>query len=396
MWAEPARTTPRSPAPAPDFSKTIPYLEPSPANHLTDYARPPATPPRPWPAQSPLAQPAPVWAPSPLSPPAYGVADALRQRTRWWLWIPVGLLAMLVGAAAALPFLPRVPPAVRPIRDAIVGLTGLGTGNTEVAATPEPEPAAAPDHPAHGPRIVPLPAPAPVMAAPPADPRLNRRAALAAARAAGARRLRSPFLRSRAPVALAPAPKRTVADPFDDAAHPAPARTAEPPAEPPPAPAAPVARETAPPAPAPPPRPAAEKPPAGSLDELMANAVSTPPPKGKSELDRRLAGIDESRDDRAAAAQKQEAAPAHSLTRSEIQAAMKSLQPKVNECARQFQSSGAAELKVTVAPDGSVKGVNVLGVFAGTPTAECLERAVKTAAFPPSNGLRFDYPLALK
>ena len=75
---------------------------------------------------------------------------------------------------------------------------------------------------------------------------------------------------------------------------------------------------------------------------------------------------------------------------------MKAIQPKVNDCARQFQASGAAELKVTVAEDGSVKTVNVTGIFAGSATAACLERAVKTASFPPSTGLRFDYPLALR
>jgi outer membrane biosynthesis protein TonB len=242
------------------------------------------------------------------------------------------------------------------------------------------------------------------MAAAPTDPRLARRtAALAAARAVGAPRSKLPFGRARAPMALgaAPAPRRTLTDPFEDPAAPPRAPAAAEPAEErvqPAAPPPPVARET-PPAPAPAARPApapAPKATPGSLDDLMATAVQNPPPKGKSELDKRLAGIDEAGNERDTH-RKQEAAPSvHNLTRSEIQAAMKAVQPRVNDCGRQFQASGAAELKVTVGEDGAVKSVNVTGVFAGTPTAECLQRAVKSAAFPPSTGLRFDYPISLR
>jgi hypothetical protein len=144
--------------------------------------------------------------------------------------------------------------------------------------------------------------------------------------------------------------------------------------------------------------PAAPKPPPGSLDDLMATAVGSSPPKpSKSELDKRLAGMDEKRDQADPPPRhKEEAPPVHALTRSEIQAAMKAVQPKVGECARQFEASGSAELKVTVAEDGSVKAVNIGGVFAGTPTGGCVERAVKAAVFPPSSGLRFDYPLAVR
>jgi hypothetical protein len=167
-------------------------------------------------------------------------------------------------------------------------------------------------------------------------------------------------------------------------------------------------REAAPPRPADPPpaarparmveaAPAKPAPAPGSLDDLMATAVVHNPPKQKSELDRRLAGVDEVKDERETTRHREDAPPAaHSLTRSEIQAAMKAIQPKVGDCARQFQASGAAELKVTVAEDGTVKVVNIHGVFSGTPTGECVERAVKAAVFPPSSGLRFDYPLSLR
>jgi hypothetical protein len=125
----------------------------------------------------------------------------------------------------------------------------------------------------------------------------------------------------------------------------------------------------------------------------MATAVKDPPPKGKSELDQRLATMDEKHEARSRAEPEQ---VAHNLTPGEIQSTMKPIQRKAADCGRQFQSSGAADLKVTVASDGTVSAVRIGGVFAGTPTAACIERAVKTAVFPASGGLRFDYPIALR
>jgi hypothetical protein len=409
MWSDSPRTTPRSVS-QPDFSKTVPYIE-APAG--TDNGRPTPTSSSPWARQSPLAQPGPGWSPlTPLSVlPPYGgsVADALRRRPRWGLWIPLAAVVLVLALLIALPFFPRVPLALRPVRDAVAGLTGWGTASDEVATAEAEATAAAPGHPARGPRIVPMPVPAPVMAAPPADPRLRRAAAVAAARAGGTPRMRAAWAaHNRAALALsAPANRRAATDPFEDGGAPAAAapRAAEEPRDERPA-AAPPEREAPAPVAAPPPReaappparpaaPAGPKPAPGSLDDLMATAVQNPPPKGKSELDKKLAGIDETQPAREARPKAQEAPAVHSLTRSEIQAAMKAVQPKINDCGRQFEASGAAELKVTVGEDGTVKVVNVTGVFANTPTAACVERAVKTAQFPPSGGLRFDYPISL-
>jgi hypothetical protein len=454
MWWDAPRNTPRS-QPRPDFSKTAPYLEPAPR---TDNGRSTPVAPNHWVAQSP--QPAAGRAPlAPVSVlPPYGgsVAQALSRRPRWGLWTLLGAMGLALAMAVALPFLPRVPPALRPVRDAIAGLTGFGNASAEVAAEADAGRAA------RGPRIVPLPAPSPVMAAPPADPRLRRAAGLTAARTPAAPRVRTPIAHGRpelalaapaparaapaaglaapapglaapAPARAAPAPARAApasglaapalavagspsrlpaaADPFEDApgpvspratsearyerpARPVPAPAAAPPVREVPAPAAAVApvHEASPPPPHA--APAAPKPVPGSLDDLMATAVmKAPAPAAKSELDKELAGIDETREQ--PRPKPQETPAAHTLTRFEIQSAMKAVQPKVSDCGRQFQASGAAELKVTVADDGAVKAVNVMGVFAGTPTAECLARAVKTAVFPASAGLRFTYPLSL-
>jgi hypothetical protein len=450
MWMDLPRTTPRS-QPRPDFANPAPYLERAPR---TDNGQQTPIGPGRWAVQSPQTAPgrAPLGPLSVLPPSGNSVAEALGRRTRWGLWTFLAAMGVVVAAAAALPFLPSVPPALRPVRDAITGLTGLGAANAEVTA--DADAAGAAGHVARGPRIVPLPGAAPVMAAPPADPRLRRAAVVAAARAVRAPRGRAPVPPSaheRPALALAappPAPRPAATDPFEDApgsaspratgearddrpSRPVPVPAAVPseremptpeaaspvreasapqprpalavapareplPPQPRPALAVAPAREAVAPHPAPVPGPAAPKPVPGSLDDLMANAVKNPPPAGKSELDKKLAGLDEVREEHEPRPKPQETPAVHSLTRSEIQSAMKAVQPKVSDCGRQFQASGAAELKVTVAEDGAVKLVNVIGVFAGTPTAECLARAVKSAVFPASAGLRFTYPLSLR
>jgi len=47
---------------------------------------------------------------------------------------------------------------------------------------------------------------------------------------------------------------------------------------------------------------------------------------------------------------------------------------------------GTAAVKIVIAPDGRVQKVTVSGVFAGTPVANCVTSAVKSATFPPWDG----------
>jgi len=49
-------------------------------------------------------------------------------------------------------------------------------------------------------------------------------------------------------------------------------------------------------------------------------------------------------------------------------------------------TEGVAAVRLTVAPTGKVTKVTTTGPFAGTPTAACVERAVKSATFPPWDG----------
>ena len=75
---------------------------------------------------------------------------------------------------------------------------------------------------------------------------------------------------------------------------------------------------------------------------------------------------------------------------------MNSVLPKARECYAQFKVPGVANAKITVNPGGQVTAVNVSGKFAGTPSGNCVEGAIKTGRFAPSAGLTFDYPVPLR
>jgi hypothetical protein len=53
-------------------------------------------------------------------------------------------------------------------------------------------------------------------------------------------------------------------------------------------------------------------------------------------------------------------------------------------------------VNVVIGKNGKVTSAAVTGKFAGTPTGACVEKAVKTATFPPSDGLSTPYPFQLK
>jgi hypothetical protein len=55
-----------------------------------------------------------------------------------------------------------------------------------------------------------------------------------------------------------------------------------------------------------------------------------------------------------------------------------------------------AMVNVVILKSGKVGSATVTGKFAGTPTGSCVEKAVKGAAFPPSDGLTTPYPFNLK
>jgi hypothetical protein len=132
------------------------------------------------------------------------------------------------------------------------------------------------------------------------------------------------------------------------------------------------------------PEPAEKKPAKGSLDELLESATRS---GGRSSSARR-------EDD--APAKKAEAAPSGPLSKGAVVAGMNSVKGKINECYSQYKVPGMAMVNVIIGKSGKVSGATVTGKFAGTPTGACVEKAVKSASFPPSDGLTTMYPFQLK
>jgi len=75
---------------------------------------------------------------------------------------------------------------------------------------------------------------------------------------------------------------------------------------------------------------------------------------------------------------------------------MNALKPKVQDCYNQFKVPGMATFNFVIGKNGKVSSSTVTGKFAGTPTGACVEKAIKTATFPPSDGLSASYAFPLK
>jgi hypothetical protein len=86
------------------------------------------------------------------------------------------------------------------------------------------------------------------------------------------------------------------------------------------------------------------------------------------------------------------------LTPDMIMAAMKPVRGAADACFDKFGVPGEGKVKVTVAGDGTVAAVEEIGDFDGTPTGECIDKAVKTVQFPATQKAKqsFKYPLLLR
>ncbi|HSS37126.1 MAG TPA: hypothetical protein VLT58_00010, partial [Polyangia bacterium] len=127
--------------------------------------------------------------------------------------------------------------------------------------------------------------------------------------------------------------------------------------------------------------PAEKKPAKGSLDDLLDGAVRHPGGGGRARV---------SDDDG------KPAASAGPLAKSAVVAGMNSVKPKVAACYNEYKQQGMAMVNVVIGKNGKVSSATVSGKFAGTPTGACVEKAVKSATFPPSDGFTTPYPFQLR
>ncbi len=86
------------------------------------------------------------------------------------------------------------------------------------------------------------------------------------------------------------------------------------------------------------------------------------------------------------------------LDKGAIVGGMGKVKGKVAGCYEQFKVPGLANVAVTIAKSGKVSSATVSGAFAGTPTGGCVEKAVKSATFPPfkSSSQTVNYPFMLR
>ena len=73
-------------------------------------------------------------------------------------------------------------------------------------------------------------------------------------------------------------------------------------------------------------------------------------------------------------------------TVKELRSALARLQGRVVQCHQRFQVDGVADVKVAVNPSGTVESASLAGEFEGTPTGDCIMRAVSAASFPTFDG----------
>jgi len=88
--------------------------------------------------------------------------------------------------------------------------------------------------------------------------------------------------------------------------------------------------------------------------------------------------------------------PRRSAETSSDVAGPNAVRPNIAACYQRFLVPGVAMVNVVITKSGRVAKADVTGKFAGTPTGACIERAVKTARFPRSNGISVPYPFMLK
>jgi predicted Zn finger-like uncharacterized protein len=84
------------------------------------------------------------------------------------------------------------------------------------------------------------------------------------------------------------------------------------------------------------------------------------------------------------------------LDRGAIVAGMAKVKSRVSGCNDQYHVPGTVNVALTISGSGRISSAAVTGQFAGTPTGDCVARAVKTASFPRFRGANVSivYPYA--
>ena len=94
----------------------------------------------------------------------------------------------------------------------------------------------------------------------------------------------------------------------------------------------------------------------------------------------------------------EEGPKAETLSMTMIKDSLKPVVLAGQQCYSQFAVAGNAKLKLTVNGDGTVAKYEQQGDFVGTPTGDCIDKAMKNVSFPRTKKPQtsFTFPLQLK
>ena len=86
------------------------------------------------------------------------------------------------------------------------------------------------------------------------------------------------------------------------------------------------------------------------------------------------------------------------LTRDDILKGMQSIQSQVSACFAQYHVPGTALVGLSIASSGRVQKANVAGPLAGTPSGDCVAKAVRGTSFSRFSGktMSVQYPIVLR
>ena len=141
---------------------------------------------------------------------------------------------------------------------------------------------------------------------------------------------------------------------------------------------------------APPAEPDKPKPAKGSLDDLLEGALNGRKARPKVEDDAPVGKKSEK------SGGGDSGGGGGPLAKAAVVGGMNGVKGKISACYAQFKVPGLAMVNVVIGKSGKVSSATVAGKFAGTPTGTCVESAVKSASFPPSEGLTTPYPFNLR
>ena len=148
---------------------------------------------------------------------------------------------------------------------------------------------------------------------------------------------------------------------------------------------------------------AGTKPVAGA-SEPAPTPAPTPAKKGKKgdDLDDLLNGASPEKKEKAAAREERPSSSEENLPdqldKGAIVSGMGKVKPRVQGCYEQYKVPGLANVSVTIVKSGKVSNAAVSGAFAGTPTGDCVSKAVKGASFSQFKGSpqTINYPFSLR